>query len=126
MIAKLRTLRNRISSLPLHLLFITTPPKLERRPEASAVELWFGLKAYVESDIIAVKVLGWVAVVTLVTSILLASCLAAFRLVTLWDYWFEEIRRPDLESGVHRFLRILSFWLAVLGFAAWAGCSLLS
>lgn len=107
------------------LLFISPPA---RRPDGAnnPAEAWFGLKTFIESNTPLIKLLGWMAIVGLSAAIIIASCLAVSRLVTLWDYWFEEVRRPDSESAFKRYMRIISFWLAVMGMTAWATCKLLT
>jgi len=92
----------------------------------SPAEEWFGLKAYTLSTSPAVRILGWIAVGSLSLAVFLIVCLTVSRCVALWDLWFEAIRRPDQESPVQRFIRIFSFWLFVVGLAAWLLCKIFS
>ncbi|MBI4430382.1 MAG: hypothetical protein HY587_01550 [Candidatus Omnitrophica bacterium] len=120
---------NSARSLPAFFVFVGTPARKEETPpirELSLSEQWFGLKAYTLSSTPFVRLLGWAAVTTLSLAIFLVVCLTVSRLSTLWDLWFEAIRRPDTESAVQRFLRILSFWLIVAGIAAWLLCKIIT
>lgn len=109
-------------------IFVGAPGKEETPPHMGIPprEEWFGLKAYTLSSAPTVRILGWLAAVTLSFAIFLVVCLTVSRCFALWDLWFEAIRRPDRESSVQRFLRIFSFWLMVAGIASWILCAILS
>lgn len=106
-------------------LFVFVSARREDTPHGMPPrEEWFGLKAYTLSSTPLVRLLGWIAAGSISLAVFLIVCLTVSRCVALWDLWFEAIRRPDHESPIQRFLRIFSFWLLVIGIAAWLLCKI--